>query len=506
MKLTAFFVSLLLLLLSACTNNKLQQTVLTPNNLKSTFISLTAGESYNLKTPKGAILKIAKNSFATKGKVQLEIKEAYTLQDILLAGLKTESNGKPLKSSGMIYVNATADGTAVELLQPIKISIPTAIYDDKMQLFKGEVKSDSTINWIDPQPLDTSLTARKLLQGERLFKANCASCHKPAKDFVGPPLAKSRERAPDRDWAYRFTRNPALMITRDSYANKLYGKWKGNGLMTSFASLTREDVNAILDYADNEAGLNPFTNATTAPMPGTTDSQPSNTVKKPCGYDTVYYAKPDTSIAILPDGFDSIQIDTSYKTDNAQDINISTPSPLNFTDKSTTGGMYDIAINAFGWYNLDVFITAYPDATNVKLLVQLQMPFESGMNVFLFCPDKKLLTEANKQGDNLYLFEDDNRNGSIPLFLNDNAIILAFGSKADKMFYGTASFNIKTEQTITIQIKETTEAQLKSFIQNNKIDGIEIDINKKDDFNIIEKPCDGVYPITKDTVVSLVKK
>jgi mono/diheme cytochrome c family protein len=496
MKLTVFFVSVLLLLLSACTNNKLQQTVLTPNNLKSTFISLSAGEPYNLKTPKGAILKIAKNSFAIKGKVQLEIKEAYTLQDILLAGLTTESNGKPLKSSGMIYINATADGKAVELLQPIKVSIPTTVYDDKMQLFKGEIQSDSSINWVEPQPLDTGITAKKLALGAALFKANCASCHKPTQDFTAPALAGCRERSPYRDWAYRFTRNPALMITRgDPYASKLYRKWKNNGLMTSFASLTREEVHAILDYVDNEAALNPFNNTTTAPMPDTTDSQPSNTVKKPCGYDTVYYAKPDTSIAILPDGFDSIQIDTSYKTDNAQDINISTPSPLNFTDKSTTGGMYDIAINAFGWYNLDVFITAYPDATNVKIMVQLQMPFESEMNVFLFCPDKRLLTEANKQEDNLYLFEDDNRNGSIPLFLNDKAIIVAFSSIADKMFYGTASFNIKTEQTITIQIKETTEAQLKSFIQNNKIDGIEIDLNKKDDFNIIEKPCDGVYPI-----------
>jgi mono/diheme cytochrome c family protein len=510
MKRTAFFVSLLLLLLFACnTNNKRQQSVLTPNNLKSIFISLRADSAYNLKTPKGAILKIAKNSFSSSGKIQLEIKEAYSLQDILLAGLTTESNGKPLKSSGMIYVNATADGKVIKLLQPIKISIPAEVCDDKMQLFKGEIQSDSTINWVEPQPLDTSLTARKLLLGERLFKANCASCHKPAKDFTGPALAGCRERSPDRDWAYRFTRNPGLMITTDYYASRLYKKWKGNGLMTSFASLSKEDVHAILDYVDNEAALNPFTNTTT-PMPGTADSVSSNKIKKPCGYDTVYYAKIDTSIAILPDNFDPIQVDTSYQNDipyindDPKDNPVTATSPLDFTYKSKADGMYDIEIKAFGWYNIDAFITAYTGMANVAVKVQLQMPVETDMNVFLLCPDKRLLTEAKDKIGSDFLFNE--TNGKIPLFLNDKAIIVAFGSKGDKMFYGSATFNIKEEQTTIITIKETTEAELKSFIQHNQIDGIKIDLNKKEDFNIIEKPCDGVYPIKTDTVVSVAKK
>jgi mono/diheme cytochrome c family protein len=489
MKLTAFLTSLLLLLLSACTNNRLQQSVLTPNNLKSTFISLTVAEAYNLKTPKGAILKIAKNSFATKGKVQLEIKEAYTLQDILLAGLATESNGKPLKSSGMIYVNATADGKTVELLQPIKISIPTAIYDDKMQLFKGEIQSDISINWVDPQPLDTSLTARKLLLGKRLFKANCASCHKPMKDFTGPALAGCRERSPDRDWPYRFTVNTHRMTEGDNYARELIKKY--SSAMPQF-NLSREDVNAILDYCDNEAALNPFANVNTTPMQGIADSISSNTIKKPCGYDTIYYAEPDTSITILQ--YDTLLNELPESNiNNYKEEEYKENLRQGFTDPNITNGMYDFKIKTLGWYNVDAFFEGYQGSTFVILKAQLQIQFEAEMHVYLFCPDKKFLSVAYNRKGNNYLF--DKVNGKIPLFLNDNAIIVAFGSKADKMFYGTASFNIKTEQTITIQIKETTEAQLKSFIQNNKIDGIEIDINKKDDFNIIEKPCDGVYRI-----------
>lgn len=483
----SFFV--LLSFFSCNTRIKHSQTVLTPYNIKSSFISLSADSAYTLKTPKGAIIKIAKSSFkvSPSTKVQLEIKEVYSLQDILLAGLITESNGKALKSGGMIYINAAANGNPIELLQPIKISIPAQEYDDKMQIFKGEINEDSTINWIDPQPLDTGLTTRKLLQGERLFKANCASCHKPTKDFTAPALAGCRKRSPDKDWAYRFTRNPALMVTRDTYASQLYSKWKGSGLMTSFPTLTREEVNVILDYVDNEALLNPES------VEPKSDSPVADTLKHsiPCGFDTIYYAKPDTSIVIIP--AEETSVEPAISNNSTIEKDLTPDTPLDFTDRSTSSGMYDIAINAFGWYNLDVFITAYNGLTDVTVKVQLQLPIESAMNVFLFCPDKKLLTEASYKEGNHFLFEQSN--GKIPLFLNDKAIILAFGSKADKMFYGTASFNVKTEQTIIIKIKETTGAELKSFIQKNNIDGIKIDLNKKDDFEIKEKPCNEVYPL-----------
>ena len=36
--------------------------------------------------------------------------------------------------------------------------------------------------------------------GEALFKANCASCHKALETYVGPPLKGAREREPSKDW------------------------------------------------------------------------------------------------------------------------------------------------------------------------------------------------------------------------------------------------------------------------------------------------------------------
>jgi len=479
------------LLVSCGKSNAVKQSILTSANLKSLFITLNADSNYVLRTPKGTILKIAKNSFDV-GKnvpVKLEIKEAYTIQDILLAGLSTESNGKLLKSGGMIYVNATANGDEIKLLKPMSISIPGEFYDDSMQLFKGELKNDSSINWVDPQPLDSSAIAKQLARGKALFKANCASCHKLEKDFTGPALKGWRNRVPGGDWIYKYIANPYSMQQTDPYARALLRKW--NSQMTAFPLLGKDGVDAIMTYVDNEEGLNSFPGEITAEFAAMADSTGKiSNQKVPCGFDTIYTKPVDTTIKVL--SFNDIQPDTIP---NSIDINKKNKPEdyeglrKGFTDPNPTSGMYDFEIDTFGWYNVDAFVEGYDGTENVKINVQLQMQFESDMHVYLFCPDRKMLSVAYDHNKNNYWF---NKNGgTIPLFLDDKAIILAFGSKADKLYYGVAPINIKAEQTINIQIRETTEEVLKSLIKHNNIDGIKIDLYKKEEFNIIEIPCNG---------------
>jgi len=73
--------------------------LLQPSNLKSSFINIDAGKPYTLRTQQGTIVKIAAGSFDVPAgtKVTIEMKEAYSLQDILRAGLTTTSNGNYCK-------------------------------------------------------------------------------------------------------------------------------------------------------------------------------------------------------------------------------------------------------------------------------------------------------------------------------------------------------------------------------------------------------------------------
>lgn len=86
--------------------------------------------------------------------------------------------------------------------------------------------------------------------GEALFKANCASCHKVDVDFAAPALAGWKDRVPEGDWIYKWMNNPSQMIATDDYAKKLFDKWKPT-VMTAFSHLAKEDVDAIMTYVDN---------------------------------------------------------------------------------------------------------------------------------------------------------------------------------------------------------------------------------------------------------------
>ena len=84
--------------------------------------------------------------------------------------------------------------------------------------------------------------------GEALFKANCASCHKIDKDFTGPALKGWKDRVPAGEWIYKWIGNPGAQT--DPYATALKAKWKPT-IMTNFPQLKKEDVDGILKYVDD---------------------------------------------------------------------------------------------------------------------------------------------------------------------------------------------------------------------------------------------------------------
>ena len=57
--------------------------------------------------------------------------------------------------------------------------------------------------------------------GEALFKAKCANCHKPDQDYTGPKLQGWKDRQP-AGFLYKWVANPAGMIESDAYAKNLF--------------------------------------------------------------------------------------------------------------------------------------------------------------------------------------------------------------------------------------------------------------------------------------------
>lgn len=88
--------------------------------------------------------------------------------------------------------------------------------------------------------------------GEKVFKGNCASCHKPDKDMTGPALKGARERWEGKGDIYAWIRNSQDLVKGgNAYANELFNKWN-KSVMTPMA-LTDEEIDAVLYYSDNYA-------------------------------------------------------------------------------------------------------------------------------------------------------------------------------------------------------------------------------------------------------------
>jgi len=85
--------------------------------------------------------------------------------------------------------------------------------------------------------------------GENLFKANCASCHKPNERYVGPALQGVVSRWESKELLYAFVRNSQEVISRNAYAKKLYDEYKQSPMLP-YPNLKDQDIDDILRYCD----------------------------------------------------------------------------------------------------------------------------------------------------------------------------------------------------------------------------------------------------------------
>ena len=88
--------------------------------------------------------------------------------------------------------------------------------------------------------------------GEKVFKQNCASCHKMDKKLIGPALQGAVQRWEDRPEGLRaWILNSTQYLKdhpEDSYAHKLFEDYNGT-LMTAMA-LSNEDLEAVVSYIE----------------------------------------------------------------------------------------------------------------------------------------------------------------------------------------------------------------------------------------------------------------
>ncbi len=94
------------------------------------------------------------------------------------------------------------------------------------------------------------------VDGEKVFKANCASCHKPDKKFVGPALKGVQGRWEENSSVenmYSWIKNSQKYVksSGDVYAKQVLADYNGS-IMTS-QSVSDEEIVALLEYVEGYA-------------------------------------------------------------------------------------------------------------------------------------------------------------------------------------------------------------------------------------------------------------
>lgn len=113
-------------------------------------------------------------------------------------------------------------------------------------------------------------------EGEKLFNANCVSCHAINDKVVGPALKDVHKRR-DEKWLIKWIRNSQAMVkSGDATAVALYKEYN-ESVMTSFENLSEAQVKSIIDYIKAESEK-PAAAATTASTAGAGDATTTGTV------------------------------------------------------------------------------------------------------------------------------------------------------------------------------------------------------------------------------------
>ena len=98
------------------------------------------------------------------------------------------------------------------------------------------------------QPADAALYG----QGEKIFKGNCASCHKPDAKLTGPALKGAKAKWEGKGDIYAWVKNSqAYLKTGNEMATKIWEEFKPT-IMTPVA-LQKEEIDAAFYYIENYA-------------------------------------------------------------------------------------------------------------------------------------------------------------------------------------------------------------------------------------------------------------
>jgi hypothetical protein len=481
-----------------------------PESLLSEQFSISTDKDTTLQTKNGALLKIPKGALSADGGIaKLEIKEAYSIQQMIKAGLVTNANGEPLSSGGMIYINA-AGGQKITFNQPIKVALPADYLAKDMQLFKGEKDENGNINWTDPVTLPENKQLTTIDKGKMLFESKCASCHILGKPFTAPDLAHFMKRFPldfEGNWRYYghpFIDNHLLIPPKadSSYSGiNIFNKYEiehnleyylytcnmDNWSPAVGQVFSNDSSNYMLDlykYIQNES------DRLDLPMP-------SQAYLKDCIDSCIAYNKKVTGLKELKnlnkkEREELVKENGTMVRDNSSRPQVIPPTPppdfeQKVSPQNHEAEYYQFTIETFGWYNIDILLKDIDGVKESELFVRIIGEYRQKVEVYLIIPSLKVYGEGGLTGKTEDEYAFDNKNGTIPLPQNAKAYILAMTETKGSIAFALKEFTTTGQQSFEIALQESTMEKFNAAIESISLDKFNLKVSETKNANEIRK-------------------
>ena len=464
----------------ACKSNKenFVSKYLSTNNLPQQSFVINTKKDTTIKTQQGIVVKIDAGSIeAVSSTITLQIKEALSLEDILQAGLTTQTGKGILSSEGMFNICTKEESTIKKTLQ---IELPTDAIDENMQLYKG-VEKDGKIVWqepktLQPKPIDAP-------DGKALFTKNCASCHAIDKKLTGPALAGVEYRWQERKNLIEYIKNTQKFMHGKSFEHKadtldademryyrdlqysrfIYCQY-GKTAMNVFEDILNDkEIDAILKYIDPKVN---------------SQRKETKTVFDDCFYYIQHYHSLEIKRHdLLADNGKTIELKIAPSADTI-------PSSPKVNPTKYNAEYYKFTIEGYGWYNIDKLLDD-ENSKKSQLSVNIKKTETQRFEMFLVIPSLKILAEGGLLDDGKsYGFY--GTDGMIYLPQGIDAYVFAIGEEKEKTFFGLERFTTSLHQTIDIKIYETSKEEILRKMKRLKLDELSFSIEKSKNFDNIK--------------------
>lgn len=445
------------------------------DSLKTQSYVVNIHKDERIRTEHGTVILIPANTLQSKDStVELLVKEAYTMEDMIRAGLTTKSGNDLLSSGGMFYIQAK-DSANVKIVKPLSIGIPTDEVNSDMKLFTGQTTPLGKIDWQDPVAL-SNMKDEVISEGKSLFEANCKSCHTLGKESKGPDLAHIMKRRDQnllgqflvdsktlinvnalmhyQNYTVSDTTSEEFYFHSDTYYTCLHNTYNNEGSngLNYFHAFDKIDLGSLVNYISVESDRQKLSYP---------DDKLYICVKKCKEYKSVmdklyaqkYELKNKRITKIVDNGPFVKDVNRSMQ---ILGLPSSASAISNEERKSLIHAQYQqaeyyaVEINTFGWYNIDMLTKNIPDVVDSKLFVQVADSFANTFQIYLVLPDAKIYGAGGllKDKKDVYGFYEDN--GNIKLPQGKTAHVYLVGEKNGQLLYAAATFVTGTLNNISL--------------------------------------------------------